>query len=185
MSVLRGILLNKFAVIGMLMALSAPALASLTPMWSGAVTDSGSVTDFDTGTLLFPAQSAGQISIVNSGIGYTHDHGVLASATVEVLRNGVWTLVFTGPVSNNIDIPLSSFPVPLPNFASGQITGVRLSTTKPVGFAFHSIQPNMQFLLAGGAPTIVPTLSTYGVFALILSLMSAGWLVMRRRQPPR
>ena len=184
MSVLRGILLNKFAVIGVLMALSAPVLAALTPMWSGAVTDTTSVTDFDTGTLLFPAQSASQISIVGAGPGYTHDHGNVASATVEVLRNGVWTLVFTGPVSNNNDILLSSFPVPLPSFAPGQITGVRLSTTKPIGQAFHSIQPTMQFLLASGVPTVVPTLSSYAVLALILSLMLAGLLVMRGRQPP-
>jgi len=159
MSVLRGILMHKFAVIGVLMALSAPVLASLTPAWSNAVTDVTN-TDFNTGTLLFPAQPASQISIVGSGPGYYHDHGQGASATVEVLRNGVWTLVFTGPVSNGNDLLLSSFPVPLPNFPSGQITGVRLSTTQPINQAYHSIQPTMQFLLAGGAPAIIPTLST-------------------------
>src|SRR4029077_1210493 len=160
MSVLRTIILNRFAVIGVLMALSAPVLASLTPPWSGAVTDVNNA-NFDTGTLLFPAQHASQISIVGSGPGYTHDHGVGASAQVSVLLNGVWTVVFTGPVSNGTDILLSSFPVPLPSFPGGQVSGVRLSTTKPVNQAFHNIQGTMQFLLSGSAA--VPTLSTDAV----------------------
>ena len=183
MSVLRRILLNKFVVLGVLMALSAPALAGLTPLWSTASTDVNNG-DFDTGTLLFPAQAASQISIVGSGIGYTHDHGNAASATVEVLLNGVLTLVFTAPVSNGTRILLSSFPVPLPSFAPGQVSGVRLSTTKPVNQAFHSIQGTMQFSLAGGASVPVPTLSDHGVLALILGLLLAGLLVMRGRQPP-
>ena len=184
MSVLRRILMNKFAVLGVLMALSAPVLAGLTPLWSTATTDTASTTDFDTGTLLFPAQAASQISIVGSGPGYTHDHSKAASATVEVLLNGVWTLVFTAPVSNGTDILLSSFPVPLPSFAPGQVSGVRLSSTQFIGNAFHQVQGTMQFSLAGGASVVVPTLSDHGVLALILGLMLAGLLVMRGRQPP-
>ena len=188
MAVFRRIILNKLAVIGVLMAVSAPVLAFSTPLWSNATTNNASTTDFDTGTLLFPAQAASQISIVGSGLGYTHDHGSGASATVEVLRNGVWTLVFTAPVSNGIDILLSSFPVPLPSFPSGQISGVRLSTTLPIGQAYHSIDPAMTFSLTGGVAAVaatIPTLSEYAVLALILGVMLAGLLAIRGRRTPR
>jgi hypothetical protein len=104
-----------------------------------------------------------------------------------VLRNGVWTLVFTGPVSNNTDILLSSFPVPLANFPPGQVSGVRLSSTQFIGNAYHSIQGTMQFSLTGGDVGVVgvPTLSTYALLALILGLTLAGLLVMRGRQAHR
>jgi hypothetical protein len=189
MVVFRRIILNKLAVIGVLMAVSAPVLAFSTPSWSNATTDTASTTDFDTGTLLFPAQAASQISIVGSGIGYTHDHTQGGNPTVEVLRNGVWTLVFTGPVSNGIDTLLSSFPVPLANFPSGQISGVRLAHPPvQIGNAYHSIDPTMTFSLTGGVAAVaatIPTLSEYAVLALILGVMLAGLLAIRRRRTPR
>ena len=185
MAVFRRIILNKLAVIGVLMAVSAPVLAFSTPLWSNATADTASTSDFNTGTLLFPAQAASQISIVASGIGYYHDHSQGASATVEVLRNGVWTLVFTGPVSNGTDILLSSFPVPLASFQSGQVSGVRLSTTLVINQAYHSIEPTMTFSLTGGVAAGIPTLSEYAVLALILGVMLAGLLAIRRRRTPR
>jgi hypothetical protein len=169
----RGIGSVSAILFGVFAAASAPALTSLTPNWSNATPDASSTSKFDTGTLLFSGQSAAQITIVNPGTSYYHDHGIVASATVEVLRSRVWTQVYTAPVSNGDDIPLSSLPVPLANFQAGTISGVRLSCTSLIGNCYHSIEGTMQFLLTGGAPTSVPTLSECTMLALMLGVALA------------
>lgn len=185
MSICRSMVFARAVVFGAVMALAAPAMAILTPVWSGAVTDTASVTDFDTGTLMFPAISAGKITIAAPLLGYYHDHGGGGAATFSVLLNGVWTLVYTAPVSNGIDIPLSTLPVPLASFSPGQVTGVRLGCTIAVNQCYHQISPAMQFDLTAGIPNVVPTLSEYATLALMLLVMLAGMLVLRRRQDRR
>ena len=102
----------------------------------------------------------------------------------ETSANGVWTLVYTAPVSNNNDILLSSLPSPLASFSPGTISGVRLSCTQFIGNCYHSIDGTMQFsLTAGVAPSPVPTLSEYALIALMLGVMAAGVLAVRGRRP--
>ena len=73
------------------------------------------------------------------------------SARVEVLLNGVWTLVYTGPASVGANIPLASLPTTLASFTPGLVGGVRLSCTVVLQQCYHSISSAMQFSLTGGA----------------------------------
>ena len=121
-----------------------------TPQWSTATTD-GSTTDFDTGTLSFPAQTASQIRVMAPGNGIFHNHGDPVSATIEVLLNGVWTLVFTSvPDTTGSGIFISSFPTPVATFTPGQVAGVRMSCTQYVGYCYHGVENTMYFELSGG-----------------------------------
>ena len=149
------------------------------------MTDTGSQTDFDTGTLMFPAVSAGKITYSAPLLGYYHDHGGGGASTVSVMLNGVWTLVYTAPLSNGTDIQLASLPVPLASFPPGQVTGVRLSCTIFVGNCYHQVSSAMRFDLAAGIPNVIPTLSEYAMLALMLLVMLGGMVVLRRRQDRR
>ncbi|HXE81363.1 MAG TPA: hypothetical protein VNK41_11460 [Vicinamibacterales bacterium] len=166
----------KALVMAALLALPDAAQAQLTPTWENATTDTGSFTDFDTGTLTFPPITASEISIVSPGGAYYHDHDAGGSMTLEVRLDGVWTLVFTGPVSNDTDIFLSSLASPVATFPAGQVDGVRLSSTVlPINDAFHEFPNDMQFLLA----LSVPTMSEWLIFTLAFALALAGAVALR------
>lgn len=133
-----------------------PAQAFDTPTWSNASTAPFSNSDFDTGTLTFPAQGASDIRIVSPGSGRYHSHGPSVAGRVEVLLNNVWTLVYTGPfVSGSGEVSLSSLPTPLATFPAGLVSGVRLSCTTAVNQCYHSVSGGMFFSL-----TPTPTATT-------------------------
>lgn len=173
---LRRCTLAMLAAVAVAMASSTSALAAVTPPWSNATTDS-SITDFDTGTLMFPGIFGRALTIQNPGIGYYHDHSNGCSSTIEVHLNGNWTLVRTGPVSNGADQLLSTFGTV--NFAAGNVDGVRLGSTCFVSNAYHEINDTMTFLIVEGGQT-VPTLSEAALLALAALMLAAAGVALRR-----
>jgi hypothetical protein len=173
--------LGAIVVVSMSLATTAPVQATITPNWINATTDTGSPGDFDTGTLTFPAQSTSQIFVGRVFDADYHDHGNGCSALVEARLNGIWTLVYTSPVSNGADLPLASFPSPLATFPTASFDGIRLSSTCFVGNAYHSFGNRIAFATDGGAfGENIPTMSEWGLLALMSLMLVAGGLAVRR-----
>jgi hypothetical protein len=165
----------------MSLATTAPVRADITPNWFNATTDTGSPGDFDTGTLTFPAQMASKIFVGHISYAYYHDHGNGCSATVEARLNGLWTLIYTSPVSNDTDLPLSSFPSPLATFPTASLDGIRLGSTCFVGNAYHSFGSTLAFAPDAAAfAQHIPTMSEWGLLALMSLMLVAGGLAVRR-----
>jgi hypothetical protein len=180
------LVLGAIVVVGVSLAATAPARAAVTPPWSTATTDQGvGSSDFDTGTLTFPAVQASSIYFALTGNGYYHDHGGGCSATVEVRLDTVWTLIFTSPVSNGADLPLAAFPAPLATFPTASLDGIRVGSTCPVGNAYHEVPSTMVFAIDGAPfPSNIPTMSEWGLMALVSLMLVAGGIA-RRRAPAR
>jgi len=170
--------LAMLAAVAFATALSTPAWAAVTPTWSNATTDN-STSDFDTGTLLFPGILGRTLTIQNPLDGYYHDHDNGCSSTIEVHMNGNWLLVRTGPVSNDIDLPLAS--IGTVSFQAGIVDGVRLGSTCLVSQAYHSVNDQMTFLISD-AGNAIPTLSEIALAALAALMLGVGGLALRRRQ---
>lgn len=173
---LRRRTLALLAAVALAMASSTPVLALVTPPWSNASVDD-SITDFDTGTLSFPAVVGRSITIQSPGTGYYHDHDNGCSSTISVHLNGSWTLVRTGPVSNDIDQPLASIGTIA--FGAGMVDGVRLGSTCFVSNAYHEVNPDMTFLIAESG-SVIPTLSETALLALAALMLAAGGFALRR-----
>jgi len=171
---------SKLATAASLLVISLSLQAQIqTPTWNNAITDVVN-SDFNTGTLTFPAINAGSLlAITSPGTGYWHSHGSVATVLLEVQLDNVWTTIYNSGTQVWPDTQITTISTPIV-FPAGSVTGVRISMSPGVNQSFHSVNAAMAFVFDGEIVP-VPTTSPLGLTALFGSLMLLGLMVLQRR----
>lgn len=145
-------------------------------------TSGSSSSDFDSGVLSFTGFTANSLTSI-TGYGYLHDHSQNRTFTMDVLLDGTWTNIFSfgpsGGTSGNIALSSLSLPI---TFATGIVSGLRLTVDQYVGWAFHSMNnTTFTFESSAAATGEVPLPAGLPLLASALGL-GAGLGAWRRRR---
>ena len=132
--------------------------------------------DFDTATQTFAGVYADTLTFGGDGI--YHNHGNPYSMVFRATIDGVDQQIFSfNP--GNVDFALSSL-API-SFGGGMVTSLTLSTSNPVGVAYHFMGGDSFTLAAVG--NAVPEPATWAMLILGFGVVGGALRSARRKQP--
>lgn len=153
----------KKIALAVLFALAAPLSLATTLLQGNATTDTSSNSYFDTASFMFTPEFVDTISIANTAQGFGHNHGGLSQGLLEIYDGTTWIIVDQFVLGNQAFFS-TTFSSPV-TFVGDVISGLRLTDTLHVGYAYHDVSSNMTYTISG-TPSNVPEPATIALLGL-------------------
>jgi hypothetical protein len=130
--------------------------------------------DFDRAQFFFTRQHVERITLGHIGAAYAHDHDTGALATLQVYDGVNWMTVFSAAPGKRMALAaMFARAIVIPG---RDISGLRLSSSAPVGEMFHNVDYNMTYQLDQAAVRLPEP----GGVALLCAGLAALVLLRRR-----
>ena len=172
---MKKILLPLIAASTVMIAHAVPTTVTWNGLGGSIGTDTGSISDFNDGTLNLLGSSFFADQLIDiSGPGYHHSHGAAAvTFKLDVMVDGVWVNLFTQLQNPGTQTILGNLATPV-SFAGGVVSQIRLTSDPNQNQSFHSMFNTTFTFDAIATPEFSSTL-------ILLGLASVGLGCFRRK----